>query len=115
MCALCTQGFCIFAKNNVMIKRLVKLTFQEDKIEDFKDIFEASKDKIKAMEGCEHVEVLQDIAQPQVFFTLSIWDTEGSLNKYRDSELFKTTWANTKILFSDKPMAWSTEMVSQAE
>lgn len=98
-----------------MIKRLVKLTFQEDKIEDFKNIFESSKDKIKAMEGCKHVEVLQDIIQPNVFFTLSIWDTEGALNRYRDSELFKTTWAKTKILFSDKPMAWSTEMLSQAE
>ena len=98
-----------------MIKRLVKLTFQEDKIEDFKEIFETSKNKIKAMEGCEHVEVLQDITHPHVFFTFSIWDTEGSLNKYRESELFKTTWAKTKILFSDKPAAWSTEVLSQAE
>jgi heme-degrading monooxygenase HmoA len=98
-----------------MVKRLVKLTFQEDKIEDFKEIFESSKNKIRAMEGCQHVELLNDISKTNVFFTLSLWDTEGSLNHYRDSELFKTTWAKTKILFSDKPVAWSTEILSQAE
>ena len=98
-----------------MIKRLVKLTFQEDKIENFKEIFETSKNKIKAMKGCQHVELLQDVAQSNVFFTLSLWDTEGALDNYRHSELFTSTWARTKILFSAKPEAWSTEVISQAD
>lgn len=95
-----------------MIKRLVKLTFHENNIEDFKEIFENSKHKIRAMTGCQHVELLQDKTHPHIFFTLSLWDTEGSLEDYRQSELFKTTWAKTKILFSDKPAAWTTEVVS---
>lgn len=95
-----------------MIKRLVKLTFQQDKIVNFKEIFEDSKHKIRAMSGCQYVELLQDIMHPHIFFTLSLWDTEGSLEDYRQSELFKTTWAKTKILFSDKPAAWTTEVVS---
>lgn len=95
-----------------MIKRLVKLTFHENNIEDFKEIFENSKHKIRAMSGCQHVELLQDKTHPHIFFTLSLWDTEGSLEDYRQSELFKTTWAKTKILFSDKPAAWTTEVVS---
>lgn len=94
-----------------MIKRLVKLTFHENNIEDFKEIFENSKHKIRAMNGCQHVELLQDKTIPHIFFTLSIWDTEESLESYRQSELFKTTWAKTKILFSDKPVAWTTEVV----
>ena len=53
-------------------------------------------------------------ALPNVFFTLSFWENEEALNAYRDSELFKTTWAKTKILFSDKPQAWTTEVVSLA-
>jgi heme-degrading monooxygenase HmoA len=95
-----------------MIKRLVKLTFQADKTEAFKEIFESSKTKIRAMDGCLHLELLQDAHNPSVFFTLSYWDTEGSLNDYRHSELFKTTWAKTKILFADKPEAWTTKVVS---
>jgi heme oxygenase (mycobilin-producing) len=50
-----------------MVKRLVKLTFQEDKIEDFKEIFESSKNKIRAMEGCQHVELLNDISKTNVY------------------------------------------------
>ena len=95
-----------------MIKRLVKLTFHENNIDNFKEIFEASKYKIRAMNGCQHVELLQDKTNPHIFFTLSLWDTERSLEDYRQSELFKTTWAKTKILFSDKPAAWTTEVVS---
>jgi hypothetical protein len=30
------------------------------------------------------------------------------LENYRNSDLFKTTWAATKALFNDKPMAFST-------
>ena len=98
-----------------MIKRLVKLTFQPDKISDFKAIFEDSKGQIRAMEGCLHLELLQDITQPNVFFTQSHWDTEGALEGYRHSELFRTTWAKTKMLFADKPEAWSTEVASEVE
>jgi heme-degrading monooxygenase HmoA len=95
-----------------MIKRLVKLTFQADKTADFVAIFEASKDKIRAMSGCQHVELLRDATATNVFFTLSLWDTEGSLEAYRQSDLFRTTWAKTKVLFSDKPAAWTTTMIS---
>ena len=95
-----------------MIKRLVKLTFQTDKTDDFIQIFETSKDKIRAMSGCQHVELLRDATTPTIFFTLSLWDTEGSLDAYRQSDLFRTTWAKTKILFADKPAAWTTTMIS---
>lgn len=98
-----------------MIKRLVKLTFQEDKIADFEQIFEDSKNKIRAREGCFHVELLRAVAPNNVFFTLSIWESEDALNAYRDSELFATTWAKTKALFSDKPQAWTVELKSKAD
>jgi heme oxygenase (mycobilin-producing) len=95
-----------------MIKRLVKLTFQADKTDEFIAIFEASKDKIRAMSGCLHVELLRDSAASNVFFTLSLWDSEASLNAYRESDFFRITWSKTKALFSDKPAAWTTTVVS---
>jgi heme-degrading monooxygenase HmoA len=64
------------------------------------------------MNGCQHLELLRDVASPNVFFTLSFWENEVDLNAYRHSELFKTTWAKTKVLFSDKPQTWTTEAVS---
>jgi quinol monooxygenase YgiN len=90
-----------------MIKRFVKMTFKTDSIERFKDIFNASKDLIGAMEGCQHVELLQDVNNPKIFFTFSIWEDTKYLEAYRQSELFNGVWAKTKVLFDDKPEAWS--------
>lgn len=90
-----------------MIKRFVKMTFKTENIERFKDIFNASKNLISAMEGCNHVELLQDINNPNIFFTLSIWEDPKYLEAYRQSALFEGVWAKTKILFAEKPEAWS--------
>ena len=40
-------------------------------------------------------------------FTISHWDSEAALELYRQSELFKFTWAKTKPLFEEKAQAWS--------
>ncbi|MCU0360076.1 MAG: antibiotic biosynthesis monooxygenase [Bacteroidia bacterium] len=90
-----------------MIKRIVKMEFRADKVEEFKLIFKTSCSKIKARKGCHHVELLQDINNPCLFFTFSIWDEEADLNAYRDSDLFAGVWAATKALFNAKPEAWT--------
>lgn len=83
------------------------MTFQEDRTADFLEIFRNSKDKIRSFEGCKHVELLQDINQPNLYSTYSLWESEEHLNNYRDSPLFGQVWKATKALFSDKPQAWS--------
>ena len=90
-----------------MIKRIVKMSFKPEHIEAFKTIFETNWTKIKGFEGCEHVELLQDKNNPQIFFTYSLWQSEAHLNNYRNSELFNGVWAATKALFNAKPEAWS--------
>jgi len=94
-----------------MITRIVKLTFAADKIQDFISIFNSSKNQIRNFEGCKHLALYQDINNPNVYFTYSIWESLESLEKYRNSELFKSTWAKTKELFADKPCAWSIENI----
>jgi heme-degrading monooxygenase HmoA len=94
-----------------MLIRIVRMTFQEDKIEDFLEIFNRSKHLIRGFEGCQHLELLRDKNAQNVMLTYSYWLSEDHLNAYRDSELFKTTWAATKVLFLDKPMAFSSELV----
>ena len=90
-----------------MIKRIVKMSFMPDKVEDFKNIFRANWKFIKGFEGCDHVELLQDKMNPSIFFTFSLWQSEEHLNAYRSSELFNRVWTDTKALFNDKPQAWS--------
>ena len=90
-----------------MIKRFVKMTFKPEHIQEFQQIFNSSKELIAAVEGCSHVELLQDVNNPCIFFTFSIWQNTDYIEQYRHSELFKGVWAKTKVLFDDKPEAWS--------
>jgi len=92
-----------------MITRIVKMTFQPEKVDEFIAVFRDAKPKIENFEGCRGVELLRDVEQPNVFFTLSIWNTHPALERYRESELFNTTWSKAKALFSARPEAWSVE------
>ncbi len=90
-----------------MLKRIVKLTFKADKIDAFQEIFQEKRERIESRNGCRSVQLLRDIANPNIFFTISLWDNEECLNAYRHSELFQSTWAEIKTYFDDKPEAWS--------
>lgn len=90
-----------------MIVRVVKMTFKPDAVEEFKAIFETSKEKIKAQNGCRYLSMLQDIHQPTIFFTYSYWEAEENLQDYKNSSVFGSVWPRTKALFADRPEAWS--------
>lgn len=94
-----------------MLVRIVKMTFDSQHINEFKDTFEAHKHLIRNFKGCTFLELYQDLKQPEVFFTYSYWETEEALNTYRDSELFKKVWSTTKVWFSAKPEARSVQKI----
>lgn len=91
--------------------RIVKMTFQPDRADEFIGMFNEMKAGIAAFEGCEKVELYRDKKLPNVFFTYSIWEDENYLNAYRTSEFFQNNWTRTKQFFADKPEAWSVEDV----
>lgn len=90
-----------------MLIRTVKMTFHEDKIVEFINIFEENKEAIRNQDGCKHLELWQDKNQPNIFSTYSIWENEDYLNQYRHSETFGKVWPATKVLFAEKPVASS--------
>lgn len=90
-----------------MITRIVRMEFAPENAAAFLEIFNASKAKIRAFEGCEHLELHRDAQHPHVFFTYSKWTGDDRLEAYRKSELFADTWARTKALFQAKPLAYS--------
>lgn len=90
-----------------MIVRIVRMTFMEDKTDAFLELFNERKALIRHFEGCSHLELWQDAHAANVYLTYSIWESEQHLDHYLFSELFKETWAKTKALFADKPVAWS--------
>ncbi len=95
-----------------MIKRIVKMTFRPEAVDTFlNNVFEPSKSRIRAFPGCLHMELLRAADQPNALFTLSIWESPDALEAYRQSELFQSTWAKTKVLFAERAEAWSVEGV----
>ena len=91
--------------------RIVKMTFKEDKVQEFLKIFHQNKSHIRNFKGVEALELLNDKNNPNIFFTYSHWKSEEHLNIYRNSELFNTVWNSTKVLFSKKAEAWSAESI----
>jgi quinol monooxygenase YgiN len=94
-----------------VIVRIVRMQFRPGEDEAFLAIFNASKHLIRQREGCQHLALYTEAGLPEVFFTYSVWDTTEHLDAYRNSELFRTTWAKTKALFADRARAWSMEEV----
>ncbi len=92
-----------------MLIRIVKMSFHEAEIPLFLAEFDHYKTAIRNVNGCQFLELYRDIEIPTTFFTYSYWDSENDLNIYRNSALFKEVWGKTKILFIQKPQAWSVE------
>jgi quinol monooxygenase YgiN len=96
-----------------MITRIVRLSFKQESVEEFLELFENTKFSIRSFEGCSHLELLKDHSNKAVFYTLSKWETADHLENYRKSTLFQKTWSVTKTLFSEKANAWSMVNISQ--
>ena len=98
-----------------MINRIVIMKFEPSKVEDFLEVFDQSKEHIRAFPGNRGLKLIQDTKDKSVLSTYSLWESEADLEAYRHSELFKSTWAKTKILFRDKPVAFSNWVIRELQ
>ncbi|WP_299361860.1 putative quinol monooxygenase [Winogradskyella sp.] len=98
-----------------MLVRIVKMSFEPSKIDEFLSNFEANKNKIRNFRGCNFLELYRDQNNTNIFFTYSYWKSSDDLENYRQSDLFKSVWAKTKPLFNAKPEAWSVNKLESLE
>lgn len=89
------------------------MEFKPEHVETFKKLFDSQKENIRGFKGCDHLELWQDVKNKSTFMTYSYWMTEEDLDNYRHSALFKHVWANTKVLFAEKPKAWSVQVLHE--
>ena len=94
-----------------MLIRIVKMTFEPSEVENFQELFEMNREKIRGFSGCSFLELYRERGNKNTFFTYSYWEDDAALEKYRNSDLFKGVWSKTKKLFSAKPEAWSLQKV----
>jgi quinol monooxygenase YgiN len=90
-----------------MIQRIVHMHFHQDEVERFLDLFNRHKEQIASQRGCRGLHLVQSPDDSGDIRTLSLWDSEDDLLRYRNSELFGTVWPATKALFDKPPSAES--------
>ena len=95
-----------------MIVRHVIMTFKDESTPDFLSLFENYKSDIRAAAGCSDLKLIQNNNNPNEICTLSIWESENHLNRYRSSELFGIIWPKTKLLFSENPKATTYQVIT---
>jgi quinol monooxygenase YgiN len=83
------------------------MSFDEEQVPRFLDIFNESREIISQMPGCLYLELWRDHDQENVFVTHSHWQSAEALEAYRASTFFKDVWKSTKVLFNEKPLAFS--------
>lgn len=93
-----------------MITRVVKMQFKTELEGQFLGVFHHAQDKIRGAEGCLEMRLYKVKSEHVIYMTISRWENEEFLEKYRKSDLFRTTWAATKALFSGTPEAWTLEL-----
>lgn len=96
-----------------MFTRIVKMEFRPDEIATFLSNFEVVKTEIRNFPGCMELTLYRDKSNRNTFFTYSKWVTEEDLENYRNSDLFKKVWKQTKGLFQNKAAAWSVDAVHE--
>lgn len=94
-----------------MIRRIVHMEFEPERVPAFLGVFEASCEQIRGFPGCLELTLLQDVSHPGRMTTYSLWESEEALETYRSSDLFKSTWQRTRVMFSGKPTAISYRIV----
>lgn len=97
-----------------MLIRLVRMTFHPNAVDAFLDLFDRSAPRIRAFPGCLHLELWQGERYPNILTTCSHWSGPEALEAYRHSDLFRSTWAQTKPLFAAPPEAFSHHVLRAA-
>ncbi|MDV3307708.1 MAG: antibiotic biosynthesis monooxygenase [Cyclobacteriaceae bacterium] len=92
-----------------MIVRIVRMYFIPEAVDDFLEIYGRTEAAIKNMAGCTYLELMRDADDPNIFVTVSHWESTTALKNYRKSELFKNVWRRVKEHFSQPAEAFSME------
>ena len=72
-----------------MIYRVVRLHFRPEETARFEAFFHERRPQIEAFEGCRYTRLLRNTKEPDVYYTLSEWESEARLDHYRFSEFFR--------------------------
>ena len=98
-----------------MLIRIVQLTIRKESVRSFLDVFAEASPHIRAVPGCQGLELGESIEPQGGFATISRWDSPEALERYRSSEFFRENWSAIKPMFAAKPQAFSYQQLTHKE
>ena len=98
-----------------MIVRIVRMSFRREALPAFEALFDRSAPSIRAFPGCRHLELWQDVDDPLVRTTYSLWESASALAAYRTSALFRDTWGKAKTGFAAPATASSHVVIGECQ
>jgi len=90
-----------------MLVRIVQLEIQPELTQRFLELYSSHQEMIRGRQGCISLQLLQSDENPNHLATLSHWDGEEALNRYRNSDFFRKLWSEVKPLFPANAKAFS--------
>jgi len=87
--------------------RIVKMTFNPERIDEFLKLFDEKSGRIRSFKGCQSLDLIRDTSSENVMTTISVWASEEALAVYRRSDVFNETWTVARSMFADRPEASS--------
>ena len=90
-----------------MLIRLVRLPASAETLPALRATLTEVMPTVRQQPGCTHLELRADHAAPHVLYTLSHWQSDADLQRYRRSEMFGKVWPRLKAHLRDRPSAVS--------
>lgn len=97
-----------------MIQRIVKLTLsKQTDLEAFRVIYDARNPMKNKVKGCRSVKIMKEINDENVYYTVSMWDSDADLEAYRSSAYFKETWPMVKAHLAVRAEAFTLKDITE--
>ena len=84
---------------------------KQSEVETFKTYFDTVCETIRHQDGCTLLQAWQEVSDPSVFFTYSVWNSADDLENYRNSAFFLQFWKTVKPWFADKAEVWTFDKI----
>ncbi len=95
-----------------MITRIIKLHLKPEYVEEFKTYASQVVTDVKAIQGCNMVDILVDKNDHSVWFIYAIWESEYHLNRYRRSKINIEMVRKVKPWLEKEIQAWTVEDIN---
>ena len=90
-----------------MLIRLVRLPASPETLPALRATLAEVMPTVRQQAGCTHLELRADHDAPHVLYTLSHWESDADLQRYRRSEIFGKIWPRLKVHLRERPSAFS--------